>query len=460
MYRGYPGYKNPSIDLIGKIPDHWTVKRLKYVSPNVTVGVVVNPSTYVDDNGTVPFLRGVDVSRDEIATDNVKKMSEASNAINAKSTLREGDLVSMRVGYPGVTAVIPKELDGANCASLLIIRRPSELSSRLLCYQINTDIGINQIKLLQQGAAQEQINVSDIVNFWVVCPPENEAISLERFLDHETAKIDTLIEKQQQLIKLLKEKRQAVISHAVTKGLNPNAPMRDSGVEWLGDVPEGWEMVPLKYLCNFSGGGTPSKDNLSYWTGGDIPWVSPKDMKSFWVSDTQDKLTEKAVEESSTNFVETGALLMVVRSGILQRTIPIAINTVRVTLNQDMKALKFNERINTEYAANYIVGNVSSLLLEWSKEGATVESIEQDYLSGSLIPVPPKEEQDAINEKIKKRIADFKDLEIRAVKGIALLQERRTALISAAVTGKIDVRNWVAPEPSNMSNNKNKEVAP
>jgi type I restriction enzyme S subunit len=291
-------------------------------------------------------------------------------------------------------------------------------------------------------------------NIKMPVPSKNEQQKIANFLDHETAKIDTLIEKQQQLIKLLKEKRQAVISHAVTKGLNPNAPMRVSGVEWLGDVPEHWEMVPLKYLCSFSGGGTPSKDNLRYWTGGDIPWVSPKDMKSFWVSDTQDKLTEKAVEESSTNFVDAGAILMVVRSGILQRTIPIGINTVKVTLNQDMKALKFNKRIDAGYAANYILGNVPSLLLEWSKEGATVESIEQEYLSASLTPVPPKNEQMQINVEIKKRMAVFQELENQSTLGISLLQERRTALISAAVTGKIDVRNWVTPDPSSTNNNE------
>jgi type I restriction enzyme S subunit len=292
-------------------------------------------------------------------------------------------------------------------------------------------------------------------NIKMPVPSVDEQEKIANFLDHETAKIDTLIEKQQQLVKLLKEKRQAVISHAVTKGLNPNAPMRDSGVEWLGEVPEHWEMVPLKYLCKFSGGGTPSKDNLSYWTGGDIPWVSPKDMKTFWVNETQDKLTEKAVKESSTNFVEAGALLMVVRSGILQRTIPIAINTVRVTLNQDMKALRFNEGMDAEYAANYILGNVSSLLLDWSKEGATVESIEQEYLSGSLMTLPPKEEQAVINKKLKERMTVFQSLEDKAAIGITLLQERRTALISAAVTVKIDVRKWEEPQP----HKKNGEAA-
>jgi len=284
-------------------------------------------------------------------------------------------------------------------------------------------------------------------DFRLPVPPKDEQEAIANFLDHETAKIDILIDKQQQLIKLLKEKRQAVISHAVTKGLNPDAPMKDSGVEWLGEVPGHWVVKPLKYLCRISGGGTPSKDNQSYWENGDIPWVSPKDMRTFWVAETQDKLTKMAVEESSTNYVEPGALLMVVRSGILQRKIPVAINKVQVTLNQDMKAIRFNSEMNVNFAANFVLGYQNSLLLEWAKQGATVESIEHEYLANSLIPVPPWDEQITINQSIEEKMAVLDTLSGKAVDGIVLLQERRTALISAAVTGKIDVRNW-QPEHS------------
>ena len=240
-----------------------------------------------------------------------------------------------------------------------------------------------------------------------------------------------------------------MISHAVTKGLNPNVSMKDSGVEWLGEVPEHWELVPLKYLCTFSGGGTPSKDNLNYWTDGDIPWVSPKDMKTFWIKETQDYITEKAIKESSTNMVEPNSLLMVVRSGILQRTIPIAINKVPVTMNQDMKALKFGNRVLVEYIADLIHGNTSELLLEWSKEGATVESIEHEYLANSIVPVPPIEEQQSITTLVAKKMGVYRELTCKAESQIFLLQERRTALISAAVTGKIDVRNWQNPNNNN-----------
>jgi len=144
---------------------------------------------------------------------------------------------------------------------------------------------------------------------------------------------------------------------------------KPSGVEWLGDIPEGWEQTPLKYICNFNGGGTPSKENESYWKDGTIPWVSPKDMGSDRISSTIDKLTTAAVEASSTNYIEDGALLIVVRSGILRHTIPVAINDVRVTLNQDMKALRFSDVAVARYAQYYIKGNQASLLLEWLKEG-------------------------------------------------------------------------------------------
>ena len=346
--------------------------------------------------------------------------------------------------------------DGANAGTIFIRSGKHNCTNVCGTLQLKSSLtSLNFIYYALQYAAQfykrpdtngAKIMNNEMAEIGLATPSILEQQKIIEFLDHETAQIDTLIDKQQTLIQLLKEKRQAVISHAVTKGLNPDAPMKDSGVEWLGEVPEHWDLVPLKYLCNFSGGGTPTKDNLSYWTGGTIPWVSPKDMKSFWIDKTQDYITENAVKESSTKLIKAGALLMVVRSGILQRTIPIAINTVDVTMNQDMRALQFNERMTSEYAANYIVGNVDKLLFAWSKEGATVESIEQEYLSNSLFPVPSIADQTKIVDEINEQMKIFDSLISKAQKAIQLMQERRTALISAAVTGKIDVRGWRASE--------------
>lgn len=430
-YQAYPVYKDSGVEWLGKIPSHWSLTRVKE-GAQVINGFPFDSKKFDPING-VPLVRIRDI--------NAQTAEILFNGDVPKEALIDnGDILIGMDGDFNVASWAGGE--AALNQRVACVRARDKATARFLYFLLPFNMKV--INDLTYYTTVKHLSSFDILKTKYAAPPYDEIAAIANFLDHETAKIDTLIEKQQQLIQLLKEKRQAVISHAVTKGLNPNAPMKYSGMEWLGEVPEHWELVPLKYLCNFSGGGTPSKDNLSYWTGGEIPWVSPKDMKSFWLSETQDKLTEKAVKESSTNYVDEGCLLMVVRSGILQRTVPIAINTVRVTLNQDMKALSFNSRMVVEYAANYILGNVNSLLLEWLKDGATVESIEHEYLANSLFPVPPVKEQIKINQDIKERMATFQNLEDRATGGIKLLQERRTALISAAVTGKIDVRNWQA----------------
>lgn len=434
-YRTYGEYKDSGVEWVGNIPIEWQVKPLFAVASTESVKNFDGA-----ENNVLSLSYGNIVQRD--VEDNFGLLPESFNTYQLVSpgdlilrlTDLQNDKRSLRVGQAKEKGIITS-------AYLKLTAKKQKLNERFF-YRLLHSYDTTKVFYGMGGGLRQSMKFEEMKRLQILTPSIAEQEKIANFLDHETAKIDTLIAKQQQLIALLKEKRQAVISHAVTKGLNPNAPMRDSGVEWLGEVPAHWELAPLKYLCKFCGGGTPSKDNLSYWSGGNVPWVSPKDMKTFWINETQDKLTEKAVIESSTSFIEPGALLMVVRSGILQRTIPIAINTVQVTLNQDMKAFNFNGRMNTEYAANYILGNVHSLLLEWSKEGATVESIEHEYLANSLFPVPPIDEQEAINQKIERRMTAFKNLESNALHGIQLLQERRTAIISAAVTGKIDVRDW------------------
>jgi type I restriction enzyme S subunit len=208
---------------------------------------------------------------------------------------------------------------------------------------------------------------------------------------------------------------------------------KNSGTRWLDTVPKDWSLVPLKYLAQFSGGGTPSKDNPDYWNG-NIPWVSPKDMKTSTIISTIDNVTEKAVEQSSTKLLNKGALLVVVRSGILQHSIPVAINNIPVTLNQDIRAVHFNSRLNAKYAMYIIAGSQAALLLEWRKQGATVESIEQDYLANTIFPVPSVEEQNQITQFLDDEIEKIDSLIERQRQLIQLLKEKRQAIISQAVT--------------------------
>ncbi len=209
---------------------------------------------------------------------------------------------------------------------------------------------------------------------------------------------------------------------------------RDSGVEWLGEVPGHWSLPKLKHFASFAGGGTPSRDNLTFWNG-DIPWVSPKDMKVEFIESAEECITDVGLNSSSSSLVQPGRALMVVRSGILKHTIPVAINRVEVALNQDMKAISFAEECcDSQFFMRWVQGLNDVLLLAWAKQGATVESIEHSYLAETIIPLPPVAEQTAISTFLDRETAKIDGLIAEQEKLIALLAEKRQATISHAVT--------------------------
>jgi len=259
-----------------------------------------------------------------------------------------------------------------------------------------------------------------------------------------------LIEKQQQLIILLKEKRQAVISHAVTKGLNSDAPMRDSCVEWLGEIPAHWEVKQIRHLTGQLGGGTPSKDNPGFWDG-DIPWVSPKDMKVDYISRSQDAVTEAAIARSAIKLIPVGSVLIVVRGMILDHSVPTALTTKSVTINQDMKALVPSQNLDGEFLLMVLKGLKDYLLSHTDNSAHGTKCMATERLERTSIAVPSLDEQIVIVRELKKRMARIDSLNESACCVSELLQERRTSLISAAVTGKIDVRGWNPPKSATES---------
>ncbi len=287
----------------------------------------------------------------------------------------------------------------------------------------------------------------------VPLPPIAEQVQIARFLDWKTAQINRFIRNKKRLIELLKEQKQNIINQAVTKGLNPQAPMKPSGVSWLGDIPAHWEVRKFKHSARFFSGGTPSKSVSEYWRG-DLPWVSPKDMKRLFISDAEDHITEIAVRESSTIVLPEDSLLIVVRSGILRRTIPVSIATRRVAINQDIKGVVLDRKVyNNRYILALIGSSDAKLLTEWRKVGATVESIELSYMANSYLPQPPLEEQECIIAHIENSGIKYDALISRAEREIELVREYRTRLISDVVTGQVDVRGIAVPDvtPEDLS---------
>ena len=325
-----------------------------------------------------------------------------------------------------------------------------QLEPEFLFYLTTSDLFRKFGESEMYGAGgQKRVPESFIKDFRVGFPSIGEQQTIARFLDFKTAQIDALIAKKKSLLDKLAEKRTALISHAVTKGLDSSVPMRDSGVAWLREIPAHWDAKRLKFVVSIFGGGTPNTGKPEYWNG-DIPWVSPKDMKSDFIETTEDYLTEIGVAESATKIVSVDSVLIVVRSGILRHTIPVARNTVEVSLNQDMKALVADERLRPGFIHWFISGLQERLLPIWSKQGCTVESIEMDYMGNTVILLPPVEEQDAILETIQEITAKLGAQSEKVAAVISSLIEYRSSLITHAVTGKIDVRDFQIPQPAEV----------
>lgn len=208
--------KDSGIEWLGEIPAHWELKRLKHISPHQSVGVVVNPSTYVDPEGVVPFFYGADVSEFRLDAEGARRITETSNRVLAKSRLRAGDLVTVRVGEPGITAVVPREFDGSNCASVMFIRQARSFHSSWLAYAMNSRIGRFQVEQVQYGAAQKQFNIAHAVNWLFPVPPLPEQAALAVELDQLRSQLNSLCGAVASHIEKLREYRQALISAAVT----------------------------------------------------------------------------------------------------------------------------------------------------------------------------------------------------------------------------------------------------
>jgi type I restriction enzyme S subunit len=317
------------------------------------------------------------------------------------------------------------------------------------------------------AGGQKRVPESFLKDFRVGFPLLEEQQTIVRFLDYKTAQIDALIAKKQTLLTKLAEKRTALISHAVTKGLDPSVPMKNSGVEWLGAIPTHWDVKRLKFVVSIFGGGTPNTSKPEYWNG-EMPWVSPKDMKSDFIESTEDYLTTLGVQESATKVVPTDAVLIVVRSGILKHTIPVARNRVEVTLNQDMKAIVANSRLRSGFLHWLISGLQNGLLPMWSKQGCTVESIEMGYMTNTPIPLPPPDEQDEIVDHVLKVIdkIDHQASKVRAVKRFAVIvdeahssQSGETAMELRKILNKDGIESAIAEQLLDMDDDSLSEEA-
>ena len=450
-YQKYPEYIYSGLAWLGDMPSHWELRKSKYLFNRMQRPV--RP----EDGVITAFRDGQVTLRTKRRTDG---FTQSVKEIGYQS-VRTGDLlVHAMDGFAGAIGVSDSDGKCSPVCSVCIPVNPGQLHMPFYGYLVRQLAVTDFISSLAKGIRERstEFRYSEFSTLDLAVPPPDEQQKIANFLDHETAKIDTLIEKQQQLIKLLKEKRQAVISHAVTKGLNPNAPMRDSGVEWLGEVPEHWVVAKFKYLVSESAAG-PYGSSLtkSMYTSSGIrvygqQQVIPDD---FSIGDYY--IHEKKFEEMRRYEVFPNDVLISVM-GTVGKVAVAPENIERGIINPRLVKYKIMEdKVLPRFIKASILSDVSQSQLLFAAQGSTMDGLNMQIIGELPVPLPPTlAEQEGILNEVKRQGDKFDNLLRKSQVTVELLSERRTALISAAVTGKIDVRNWQAPEPSNKNN---KEVA-
>ena len=435
-YSAYPKQSATRWRETGNIPSEWEARRLKFA--------VTLRNEKIEAEGTDLDYMGLE----HIESWTGKRIEDDSASSEGIATRFVKDDVLFGKLRPYLAKVFLAEKEGMATTEALVLVSDAVLVPAFLKYLLISDKLINAVSGTTYGAKMPRANWDAIGGLPILLPSRDEQQKIAGFLDWKTGQIDALMGKKKELLEKLKEKRIAVITQVVTQGLKPAAPMRDSGIPWLGEVPKHWEQRRLKFCVTVKGGGTPNTSTPEYWDG-DIPWVSPKDMKFDFITEAEDNITELGLTESASVMIAPNTVLVVVRSGILRHTIPVALNKVPVAINQDMKALSPTEDlVDSAYLMAFIFGNQKALLPLWTKPGCTVESIEMGYMLNAVIPLPPIDEQQMIARFVDVKRREIGKMETAVESAIARLTEYRTALITAATTGKIDVRNVKIPHPA------------
>ncbi|HEX74286.1 MAG TPA: hypothetical protein G4N93_03970 [Dehalococcoidia bacterium] len=437
-YEPYTEYKYSGVEWMGEIPAHWEVKKLKYSS-----SIVLGKMLESNDNGNYnekPYLRAQNISWEKVDDSDIKEMWFSDREL-IRYRLELNDLLVSEGGEVGRTAIWRNELE--ECYIQNSVHKVTIQKNNVPLYFLYQFLACGKSGHFEAIANRVSIahltreKLKEVIS---LIPPIQEQQAIADFLDRETARIDELIAKKQRLIDLLREQRTALITHAVTRGLTPYSPMKDSGVEWLGEIPAHWEIKSVKRISKVFNGSTPKSSEPEYWDG-DIPWVTPEDLgelASSEISGTKRYITQAGYESCGTNLVPTGSLILSTRAPIGH----LAIAATALCTNQGCRSLVPHSDMRTRFL--YYVLYASRQELISLGQGSTFMELGKSKLETVGLPLPRTEEQQAIADHLDRETARIDNLIGKINQAIEKLQEYRSALITAAVTGKIDVRQHVS----------------
>ena len=431
-FRPYPEYKDSGIEWLGEIPAHWEVKRLKFVTQ--TVAGQSPPSAAVTDgmNG-LPFLQGN-------AEFGPLHPTPHQVCDSAPKRAKPGDILLSVRAPVGATNIAdqPYGIGRGLCAI-----RPAAWIDRSFCFY--DVMGVRPVlNAVITGSTYDAVTASNVADLPMLLPYKSEQRAIAAFLDSETAKIDALVARKERLIELLQEKRTALITRAVTRGLDPNVPMKDSGIEWLGEIPAHWEVRRIAMAVNKITNGYvgPTRDIL---VDDGVPYLQSLHIKNGQIEfDRKHYFVTKYWSDQHRKSILLEGDVLVVQTGDIGQNcvVPAAFEGTNC---HALIILRLKPHFGEGAFLSYLLqSSYGQNALKWSQTGALHPHLECGHLREIPIVLPPPEEQSRIVRAVEEQTKALDSLQSKVHSAVDHLKELRTALISAAVSGKINVRKEVA----------------
>jgi type I restriction enzyme S subunit len=435
--------KDSGIDWIEEIPRDWNKKRLKHIGNFYSGLTGKSGEDFRSENNpkNKQFITFSNILNNTIISKNnfgnvVIDKNERQNKVEKNDIF----FLMSSESYEdiGKSSLIAHEVGelylNSFCKGYRL--KTQSINPKFLNFQLMGSLHRSFIKVEGNGFTRINLRLEKVKDIPVFTPPLEEQKRISDYLNKKTQQIDELVKKTEKKIELLKEQRTALINHCVTKGLNPDAEMKDSGIEWIGEVPKQWELKKLKYLSKINNGATPKSGIEEYWNG-DISWFAPSDFNNLdnhgYLSISQRKISSLGLDSCGCTLIETPSLLLTTRA-------PVG-NICKIenefSFNQGCKSITPGENSNLNYIFYFLI--VSTDELNSLSNGTTFKELPTRNLINYFITFPPLEEQKEIADYLDQKTQQIDKLVEKEEKRISLLKEYRQSLISSAVTGKIRI---------------------
>ena len=434
----YPEYKDSGVEWIGEIPSHWVICPLKYhTRHNINLLPEDTHSSY-----KLQYIEISDVnSNGDILGKTEYKFEDAPS--RCRRVLYKGDvLISTVRTYLKSISFIEEDVNDWVCSTgFCVLSSNPSLVSKFLFYMVRTEWFVSQVISNSVGVSYPAITPTDLVDLDILFSPLPEQQQIVSYLDEKTQQIDQLIQNKEQKIKLLQEKRTAVINHAVSKGLNPDVEMKNSGVEWIGEIPKGWTWVKLKFISNQVVDGT---HNTPEYVENGIPFLRVTDIHEETVDLTKVKfISTKEHEELSKRCKPEKGDLLLSKNGTIGIT-KVVDWDFEFSVFVSLCLIKFKKDLYSPYFFSYLFqSTVIDEQIRKSSKTSTVTNLHLDQIREFSLIEPTLFEQTQIVSYLDEKNKQIDQLISQEQRKIELLKEYRQSLISDAVTGKIDVREAV-----------------